>query len=48
MHLARKRIAEIVPHANGSLPQDVERAVRDLLYAETHRKPTVFVSVSKV
>ena len=30
------------------LTQDVERAVRDLLYAETHRKPTVFVSVSKV
>jgi ribonuclease J len=48
MRLARKRITEIVPHANGSLPQDVERAVRDLLYAETHRKPTVLVSVSKV
>ncbi|HEX7556194.1 MAG TPA: ribonuclease J, partial [Leptolinea sp.] len=48
MDQARKRIAAIVPHANGSLSQDVERAVRDLLYAETHRKPTVFVSVSKV
>jgi ribonuclease J len=46
--LARKRIAEVVPHSNGSITQDVERAVRDVLYAETHRKPTVFVSVSKV
>ncbi len=44
----RKRIAEVVPHSNGSITQDVERAVRDVLYAETHRKPTVFVTVSKV
>jgi len=45
---ARKRIAEVVPYSNGSVTQDVERAVRDVLYAETHRKPTVFVTVSKV
>jgi ribonuclease J len=45
---ARKRIAEVVPYSNGSVTQDVERAVKDVLYAETHRKPTVFVSVSKV
>jgi ribonuclease J len=45
---ARKRIAEVVPYSNGSVVQDVERAVRDVLYAETHRKPTVFVSVNKV
>jgi len=38
----------VVPYSNGSVTQDVERAVRDVLYAETHRKPTVFVSVSKV
>ena len=44
----RKRIAEVVPYSNGSLTQDVERAVKDVLYAETHRKPTVFVSISKV
>lgn len=43
-----KRIGEVVPYSNGSVSQDVERAVRDTLYAETHRKPTVFVSVSKV
>jgi ribonuclease J len=48
LSLARKRITEVIPHANGSLPQDVERAVRDVLYAETHRKPTVFVSVNKI
>ncbi len=45
---ARKRIAEVVPYSNGSVTQDVERAVKDVLYAETHRKPTVFVSISKV
>lgn len=43
-----KRIGEVVPYSNGSINQDIERAVRDTLYAETHRKPTVFVSVSKV
>ncbi|KPL71206.1 ribonuclease J [Leptolinea tardivitalis] len=48
MDQVRKRIAEVVPYSNGSVTQDVERAVRDVLYAETHRKPTVFVSVSKV
>jgi ribonuclease J len=45
---ARKRIAEVVPYSNGSVTQDVERAVKDVLYKETHRKPTVFVSISKV
>jgi ribonuclease J len=45
---ARKRIAEVVPYSNGSVTQDVERAVKDVLYKETHRKPSVFVSVSKV
>jgi len=48
MDQVRKRIAEVVPYSNGSVTQDVERAVRDVLYAETHRTPTVFVSVSKV
>ncbi len=48
MEQVRKRIADVVPYSNGSVTQDVERAVRDVLYAETHRKPTVFVSVSKV
>ncbi len=48
MEHVRKRIGEVVPYSNGSISQDVERAVRDALYAETHRKPTVFVSVSKV
>jgi ribonuclease J len=48
MDQVRKRIADVVPYSNGSVIQDVERAVKDALYAETHRKPTVFVSVSKV
>jgi ribonuclease J len=48
LELTRKRIAEVVPYSNGSATQDVERAVKDVLYKETHRKPSVFVSVSKV
>jgi ribonuclease J len=48
MEQVRKRVADVVPYSNGNVTQDVERAVRDVLYAETHRKPTVFVSVSKV
>jgi hypothetical protein len=40
-------IAEVVPYSNGSVTQDVERR-RGRALRETHRKPTVFVTVSKV
>ncbi len=45
---ARKRISEVVQNANGSLQKDVESAVKNYLYNETHRQPTVFVTVSRV
>jgi ribonuclease J len=45
---ARKRISEVVQNANGSLQKDVESAVKSFLYNETHRQPTVFVTVSRV
>ncbi len=45
---ARKRISEVVQTANGSLQKDVESAVKNYLYNETHRQPTVFVTVSRV
>lgn len=48
MEQVRKRVADVVPYSNGNVTQDVEWAVRDVLYAETHRKPSVFVSVNKV
>ncbi len=45
---ARKRISEVVQNANGSLQKDVESAVKTYLYNETHRQPTVFVTVSRI
>jgi ribonuclease J len=45
---ARKRIGEVVATANGSLQKDVETAVKNYLYNETHRQPMVFVTVSKI
>ncbi len=44
----RRRVVETANRANGSLQRDVELAVRDYLYGETHRKPMIFVSVSQV
>jgi len=44
----RRRVVETANRANGSLQRDVELAVRDYLYSETHRKPMIFVSVSQV
>ena len=44
----RKRISEVIQNANGSLQKDVETAVKNYLYNETHRQPTVFVTVSRV
>ena len=41
------RIQETVLHANGNLQKDVEKAVRNVLYSETRRRPLVMVSVNK-
>lgn len=44
----RRRISQAVDTANGNLPRDVEKAVRDQLYGETRRSPMVFVTVSRI
>jgi len=41
------RIQETILHANGSLQKDVEKAVRNVLYSETRRRPLVMVSSNK-
>ena len=41
------RIQETILHANGSLQKDVEKAVRNVLYSETRRRPLVIVSTNK-
>ena len=41
------RIQETIMHANGSLQKDVEKAVRNVLYSETRRRPLVMVSSNK-
>jgi ribonuclease J len=44
---ARKRIAEVVSRANGNMQQDVQEMLKTFLFNETHRRPTVFVTLSK-
>lgn len=44
---ARRKIVETVNSANGNLQQDVEQAVKNVLFSETRRRPMVFVTVGK-
>jgi ribonuclease J len=44
---ARRKIMESVNSANGNLQQDVEQAVKNVLFSETRRRPMVFVTVNK-
>jgi len=44
---ARRKVTETISRANGSLQKDVEQAVGDYLFSETHRRPMVFVTVSR-
>jgi len=41
----RTRISETAAKANGSMQKDVEQAVGNYLYSETHRRPMIFVNV---
>jgi len=43
----RTKISETAARANGSLQKDVEQTVGNYLYAETHRRPMVFVNIFK-
>ncbi len=47
MSLARRRITDMVSHANGNLAKDVENMLGNFLYTETHRRPIVYVTVAK-
>jgi len=44
--LARTKIEDAVLYANGNLQKDVEKAVRNVIYSETRRRPLVVVSVT--
>ncbi len=46
--LARTKIEDAVLYANGHLQKDVEKAVRNVIYSETRRKPLVVVSVNEL
>jgi ribonuclease J len=43
-----QQIVETVARANGNLLKDVEKSVGNYLYGETHRRPMVFVTVSRL
>jgi ribonuclease J len=45
---AREKIAATVAHANGNMQKDIEQAVGNFLYSETHRRPMIFVTISRV
>lgn len=46
--ITRSKIQEVLIHANGNLQKDVEKAVRNVLYSETRRRPLVLISVCEV
>ena len=46
--LTRTKIEDAVLYANGKLAKDVEKAVRNVIYSETRRKPLVVVSVNEL
>jgi len=46
--ITRTKIQEVLIHANGNLQKDVEKAVRNVLYSETRRRPLVLISVCEV
>ena len=43
----RAKVFETAAKANGNLKKDVEQAVGNYLYKETHRRPMIFVNVVK-
>ncbi len=47
MSQTRRKVVDVVSHANGNLKQDVEEVVKNYLYNETRRRPVVFVSVAR-
>lgn len=48
LSITRTKIEDAVLYANGRLQKDVEKAVRNVIYSETRRKPLVVVSVNEL
>ena len=48
LSITRTKIEDAVLYANGRLQKDVEKAVRNVIYSETRRKPLVLVSVNEL
>lgn len=45
---ARRRISEAVSRGNGNLQEDLQQMLRTFLYNETKRRPTIFVTMSRL
>jgi ribonuclease J len=43
-----KPVVETVKHANGNMENDIIRAVGGYIYKETHRRPTILVTFSRI
>jgi ribonuclease J len=44
---ARQHIIQAASKANGNIRREIEDAVREFIFSETHRKPMIFVTVSR-
>ena len=44
----RRRIKTTAASANGNLQADVTKSVKNYLYSETHRHPSIFVTINKI
>ncbi|MCX7977215.1 MAG: hypothetical protein N2646_09085 [Bellilinea sp.] len=48
MEEARKRVAGLIgSNVNGNLNRDIEKELSNFLYNETHRRPMIYVTVSR-
>jgi ribonuclease J len=45
---ARRRIAEVVSRGNGNVQEDLQQMLKTFLYNETKRRPTIFVTLSRM
>ncbi|NTV36150.1 MAG: ribonuclease J [Anaerolineaceae bacterium] len=44
---ARRKISDALLKANGNMQKDLQQAVSNYIYTETHRRPIVFVTISR-
>lgn len=48
LSITRKRINETISRGNGNLVKDIEQVVQTIIYNETKRRPTIFVTLNRV